>query len=183
MMRILSLILVLLVGFGATVLAGEHDDHATGAKVADPRFEFLSDLSGTWVASSGGPDVPEGMLFEFRVTAGGTAVEEREMIGTPNEMVTLYTMQGDDLVATHYCMLGNQPRARAAEWVDGKTLGFACDGRPGNARSHDDPHIHGWTLRLGDDGRIHYAAQMSSDGQVTEVHEVVLTRQTETASR
>jgi len=183
MTRHLSLVLVLLVGLGSTALAGERDDHAAGPKVEDPRFEYLSRLAGTWVVSSSGPDIPDGMLFEFRLTAGGTAIEEREMVGTPHEMVTLYTMQGEDLVATHYCMLGNQPRLRAAARVVDDTLSFACDGKPGNARSHDDAHIHGWTLRLAEDGRIHYAAQMARDGRVTEVHEVVLTRRTETASR
>ena len=98
--------------------------------VADPRFEFLKQLDGSWIGSLG--EHGEG-AFEFRVTAGGTAIEEREMIGTPMEMLTVYHMDGGDLVGTHYCMLGNQPQMRAAAKVVDNSLSFACTGTPGNA--------------------------------------------------
>ena len=182
-MRTLWVFLVVGMGVGLAVAGDDpHEGHAA-AKVQDPRFEFLAGLAGTWISETGGADMPAGMPFEFRVTAGGTAVEEREMIGTPQEMVTLYHMEGGDLVATHYCMLGNQPRMRAAKRVVDDTLSFACAGKPGNARSHDDEHVHAWSIRRGEDGRVHYTAQLAKDGEVSETHELVLVRQPETASR
>ena len=66
----------------------------------DPRFEFLKSLAGTWVVEPG-PGEPGGGIVVFRVTAGGHAVEEREMMGTPMEMLTVYNMDGRDLRATH----------------------------------------------------------------------------------
>ena len=30
-------------------------------------------------------------------------------------------------------------------------LTFDCAGTPGNAASHDDEHVHGWAIRLGQD--------------------------------
>ena len=105
------------------------------------------------------------------------------MIGTPMEMVTLYHMDGAELVATHYCAMGNQPRMRAAHQVVDGTLSFACNGKPGNAASHDEAHIHSWSMRLSADGRLHYAAEMTQPGKPSEKHEVVLIRDSETARR
>lgn len=166
---LLGAVLALLAGPG---WAGEADPE-------DARFEFLKGLAGTWVGTT-----PEGeQLFEFRLTAGGHAVEEREMIGTPMEMLTVYHMDGTDLVATHYCVLGNQPRATAAERVVDGALDFACAGKPGNSASHDDEHVHGWSMRLLDDGRLDYSAQLVKQGSVSEAPSFVLTRQSATARR
>jgi len=159
---------------GVVALAGEEDAHGV-PPVEDARFEFLKRLEGTWIAA-GGSDEHGGTLFEFRVTAGGHAIEEREMIGTPMEMLTVYHMDGDDLMATHYCMLGNQPRAKAAREVVDDGLGFGCDGRPGNSASHEDKHVHGWSMRLDDQGRLHYTAEIVERDAVAEAPSFILTR-------
>lgn len=148
----------------------------------DPRLEFLKALQGSWVGQFDQDEMGE-QVFEFRVTAGGHAVEEREMIGTPMEMLTVYYLEGKDLVGTHFCMLGNRPRVKAATRVENNALTFACDGTPGNSKSHDEEHVHGWTMRLDDDGRLHYSAELVRDGQVTEAPTVVLTRRVEAATR
>jgi len=175
------LTVVVLVSGAAFNSAWAQDRHAPAA-VDDPRFEFLQQLEGTWVAEEASEEMSHGS-FEFRVTAGGTAIEVREMVGTPMEMLTVYHMQGADLVGTHYCMLGNQPRVTAAKKMDGQSLRFSCDGKPGNTKSHNDHHVHGWTMRLDDEGRLHDSAEMMKDGEVTEAPTFVLTRQETTASR
>lgn len=171
-------LIVLLGAVGAG--AGEERDHAA-AKVDDSRFEFLRSLEGSWVAKS--DTEMDGGRFEFRVTAGGTAIEEREMIDTPMEMLTVYHMDGKELVGTHYCAMGNQPRVKAARKVANNTLDFACDGTPGNEATHDAAHIHGWSMRLNDDGTLTYSAEMVQEGEVTEAPTLVLFRDTKTASR
>ena len=174
MQRILTVTLGLFLIFAGIQAAEEQRDHHPQPP-ADPRFEFLKSLEGTWT----GPPLSEGMpggVFEFRVTAGGHAVEEREMIGTPMEMLTVYHMEGDDLMATHYCMLGNQPRAKAAREVVDDGLGFGCDGRPGNSASHEDKHVHGWSMQLDDQGRLHYTAEILERDEVAEAPSFILTR-------
>jgi hypothetical protein len=133
--------------------------------------------------SEAGEDGAPGMLFEFRVTAGGHAVEEREMIGTPMEMVTLYHLRDEELVATHYCALGNQPRMKAETKFTNRSLVFSCDGIPGNAKSHDEEHVHGWSMKLDHEGRLHYDAELVKEGKVSEAPRMVLTRHIETAAR
>lgn len=161
--------------------AGEAE-HPAPASIDDARFEFLKGLVGTWV----GPTPEDGgqaPVFEFRLTAGGTAIEEHEFLGSPMEMLTVYNMEGNDLVATHYCMLGNQPRAVAARRVKNNALTFDCAGKPGNSASHDDQHVHGWSIRRQEDGTLHYTAEILKAGEVTEAPDFVLTRQDRMASR
>jgi len=155
----------------------------SAAPTDDARFTFLKGLAGTWVGESDMPEHPGEMTIEFRLTAGGTAVEEREMAGTPMEMVTLYYMEGPDLMATHYCMLGNQPHFKAAKIATDGTLSFACNGKVGNTASHDEHHVHAFSMRLDKEGRLLYDAAMAESGKTVEGPSLVLTRSTETATR
>jgi len=156
---------------------------ALPAVAQDARLEFLKGLQGNWVGQFSEDEMGE-QMFEFRVTAGGHAVEEREMIGTPMEMLTVYYLEDTDVIGTHFCMLGNRPQVKAATRVQNNTLTFTCNGTPGNSKSHDEEHVHGWSMRLDDDGRLHYSAELVREGQVTEAPTVILTRlPEETASR
>ena len=80
---------------------------------AQARFERLKSLAGSWAAvgTSTLPN-PDPQLV-YRVTAGGSAVLETSFPGSEQEMVTLYHLDGDELMLTHYCAAGNQPTMRA----------------------------------------------------------------------
>jgi hypothetical protein len=54
-------------------------------------------------------------------------VVETVFPGRAHEMVTVYYADGPDLVLTHYCMEGNQPRMRAKS-ATGARVEFAFDG-------------------------------------------------------
>ena len=60
---------------------------------------------------------------------------------------------------------------------------YTCDGKPGNTKSHDDTHVHSWTMKLDEDGRLHYSAELMKDGELTEAPFFLLTRQTTNAGR
>ena len=70
-------------------------------------------LPGSWTATTGSSSVP----VEFHMIAGGSAL--LETFGRPGKQTaTAYSADGVDLVATHYCAQGNQPRLRAREADD-----------------------------------------------------------------
>jgi hypothetical protein len=46
------------------------------------------------------------------------------MDGKSDDMITMFNMDGDRLLLTHYCQAGNQPRMKASVSPDGKTLTF-----------------------------------------------------------
>ena len=75
-------------------------------------FERLKLLEGTWVGTAGSGSEAHAAVVTWEVTAGGTALIERQFAGTPSEMMSVYHRDGDDLVLTHYCAMGNQPQMR-----------------------------------------------------------------------
>lgn len=123
--------LVLWAGAG---LAGE-------ARPASPALERFKALAGEWVSAEDGEMLKKGdLVARYAVTAAGTAVVETVLPGSPHEMVTVYHADGPDLVLTHYCMEGNQPRMRARN-ASGSRFEFAFDGGT-NLDPARDRHMH-----------------------------------------
>lgn len=103
---------------------------------AAPGLERFKRLAGEWVGPEG-----SGIEVTYRVTAGGSAVVETLFPGTEHEMVTVYHLDGTDLVLTHYCAEGNQPRRRAVASSDPGHVRFAFTGGS-NIKSKRDGHMH-----------------------------------------
>jgi hypothetical protein len=137
-------------------------------------LEFLKKLSGTWVAVDEQGKPSEQVSNVFRVTAGGSAVEETVFPGTEHEMVTLYFVRDGRLQLTHYCMKGNQPHMFAQPNRDERALEFACDGT--GVASEDEGHMHHALLRLTGDGRLESRWQFREQGQETHLAEFELVR-------
>ena len=89
------------------------------AQDAQKAFDQLKSLNGTWEgkASNG-----HNMKISFRATAGGSAIVS-EILGE-EEMITMFHMDNNRLLMTHYCGAGNQPRMQASTSPDGKTITF-----------------------------------------------------------
>ena len=130
--------------------AGLAASEAPGVKPAASLDRFKA-LAGEWVAAEDGEMFKKGdLVARYAVTAGGTAVVETVFPGSQHEMVTVYHADGADLVLTHFCMEGNQPRMRAKS-PSGARVAFAFDGGP-----HIDPkrdrHMHSaWFEFVGPD--------------------------------
>ena len=74
------------------------------------------------------------------MTAGGSAVREIMFPGDAQEMTNLYHMDGGDLVITHYCAAGNQPRmvaSKAVETDDATVFRFELESVSNLRESHD----------------------------------------------
>lgn len=82
---------------------------AHAAAPAADAFARMKALAGTWNGKTA--ELPQ-MTVTYRVTGGGSTIEETLFPGTPHEMITMYTLDGADLMATHYCAAGNQPVLR-----------------------------------------------------------------------
>jgi hypothetical protein len=121
------------------------------AKSKASQLELVKRLAGEWTGKGQHGEHEMDATVTYRVTSGGTAVMETLDPGGEHEMVTVYHQDGDDLVLTHYCMLGNQPRMKAEKSDGSKKLVFKFAGA-GNLKSEKDPHMHDLTLEfLGDD--------------------------------
>ena len=63
------------------------------------------------------------MEVTFRMTAGGSALMSEIHGHGPENMITMFHMDGDRLVMTHYCGAGNQPRMKVVA-ADAKSVSF-----------------------------------------------------------
>lgn len=116
---------------------------AVFAQDAKKSFESLKSLAGSWQGKS-----PQGKPFQvsYRVTSGGSAVMS-EIQGQEEDMVTMFHMDGDRLLMTHYCGAGNQPRMKASTSPDGKTITFDFIDAT-NLASPSAGHMHKMVLTM-----------------------------------
>ena len=75
----------------------------------------LKSLVGEW---EGKGDMGK-VYLSYELIAGGTALVERERAEKMPAMLTVYHLDGERLLLTHYCMAGNQPRMEARSFNPG----------------------------------------------------------------
>lgn len=79
-------------------------------------FATLRTLAGRWEATT----AKGRASATYQLVSGGTAVLERMKMAGEQEMITVYYLDGNRLLLTHYCEAGNQPRMQAGSF-DPKT--------------------------------------------------------------
>ena len=102
----------LLVMLSAGVVLAESDGQKS--------FQMLSGLEGKWVGKGSQGQTVE---VSFRMTAGGSALMSEIHGHGPENMITMFHMDGDRLLMTHYCGAGNQPRMKVVA-ADAKSVSF-----------------------------------------------------------
>ena len=136
-----------------------HGDDETGKLPPVPThssLEKMKKLAGTWMAADKDGKPTDQVVSIIKVTAGGSAVHETLFPGQPHEMVSMYTVDGPDLVMTHYCVLGNQPRMKADPKSPANQICFQFAGGS-NLDPKKDKHMHAATLTIVDDSHIEIA--------------------------
>lgn len=109
-------------------------------------FRQLGSLVGDWQGIQDG--VP--IKVTYTLTANGTALMEQMQPGNESPMITMFTIDGDHLIATHYCSLGNQPNMVSGipgNLETGLTFALA---RITGMKTPDDWHNTGLTVTLAD---------------------------------
>jgi hypothetical protein len=127
-------------------------------------LEKMKKLAGTWVAAGKDGKPTDQVVSVIKVTAGGSAVHETLFPGQPHEMISIYTVDGPDLVMTHYCVLGNQPRMKADPKSPANQICFKFVGGT-NLDPKKDKHMHEGTLTFIDNDHIEIAG-VAWDGGV-----------------
>lgn len=130
-------------------------------------YNKMKTLVGSWegTAFEDGKKIPTNA--RFRLVADGSALAGWLNEGTADEMVTMFHLDGDELLATHYCAAHNQPRMTLVPSGDPNRLVFKFkDGtniKPGAGYMHQvaivlldpDHHSEEWTFLM--DGNEHVA--------------------------
>jgi hypothetical protein len=154
MKRLISLLLLgLSLAMGVTAFADEHNS----VIAPNASFDKMKSLDGSWTGTmaDGGKEYPA--TTRFMLVSDGSALMSWLGEGTPYEMVTIFHVDGPNLMATHYCAAHNQPRFTAVpdsnpnrivfKFKDGTNIGphdqhmqevtFTFDG--------PDHHMEDWT--------------------------------------
>ena len=77
-------------------------------------FENLSSLVGQWKGVQDGVDI----TVTYTLTANGSTLMEEFRPASGPVMMTMFSVDGDHLIATHYCAAGNQPQMATRAIVD-----------------------------------------------------------------
>ena len=89
---------------------------------AQKGFEKMKTLAGSWEGTVMG--IP--INFTIRAASSGTAIlhEGNTEKGAPNHEITMFYVEGDRLLATHYCDAGNRSNMEGKMSADGKSVEF-----------------------------------------------------------
>jgi hypothetical protein len=130
-----------------------------------PAFEKFKQLAGEWAGKEiEGEHAGMEVHIKYKVSAGGSAVVETIGPDSDHEMVTVIHPAGDDLVLTHYCMLGNQPQMKADGKADGNTVAFKFT-KATNLKSDKDMHMHDATFTFVDKDTLKTEWTLYNDGK------------------
>ena len=166
--------------------AHTHPSELVASSDAQTAFDKLKSVAGSWVGQlTTFPQVPamDGTFAQFslRVTSrGNSLVHEMSVSGLPDHPVTMFYVDGDRLLLTHYCDAGNRPRMVGKVSPDGKTLEFDfldLSGSDQHGHMHhavftfidSNHHTEDWTF-MGPGNqpiRAHFDLQRTNDGGAT----------------
>ncbi len=142
----------------------------TGVTATDA-FKQLVTLTGNWEGK-----FPDGRshTISYRLTAGGSVLVETWTLGPNRESMTLYSVDGNQLIATHYCPQGNQPRLRLMQGDNAGKLSFKfLDGT--NLQVKGKSHQHAFWLRIDRPNTVTrsetYVDNASSAADISQVRE------------
>jgi hypothetical protein len=160
---------LMLVALGAAAYGDGKPAAKAPAAATHAGLERLKTLAGAWVEADKDGKPTDKVVSVYKVTAGGSAVQETIFPGQPMEMMSVYHLDRGDLVMTHYCMLGNQPKMKADPKSPKDQIRFEFAGGT-NFDPAKDMHMHEGTLKFVDDDHIEFSGAAWVNGKPAEDH-------------
>lgn len=134
-------------------------------------LDRFKQLEGEWTAKG-----PHGdMRVIYKVTSGGSVVMETIDPGSMHEMISMIHADGDAVLLTHYCMLGNQPHMKAMPKAGDNKIAFEFV-KVTNVKSDKDMFMKSATYTFVDADTLKTEWTSSKDGKEGEKMVVELKR-------
>jgi hypothetical protein len=105
-MRIRITLFVALVLASAALFAAEQMSKIE----KNPAYDKMKTLVGSWQGAVNENGKPLDTRVRFKLVSDGSVLASWLGEDTPHEMITMFHMDGNNLMATHYCAAHNQPR-------------------------------------------------------------------------
>ena len=163
------LVLALFVMAPMVVLAGYG---SSGSNHVNAGFEKLKSLAGTWETKA--PDGTSSTVT-YAVVSNGSVVMETISHTAEANMVTMYTLDGDRILMTHYCGIGNQPRMRATV-PSGEVNELKFKFVDGGNMKKNDMHMHALHMKFIDDSHLEATWSLYDKGKLKDDHAFSLTK-------
>jgi hypothetical protein len=152
------IVIIASVGLGLVISASAVFADQTKSEEA---FNHLASLKGEWVGEAFGVRT----TLIYTLTANGSALMEQCRPKKGHEMITMFTIDGDHLIATHYCSAKNQPQMATSAITDAqKPLAFSLV-RVTGLKSPDDFHNTGLTVIQDDNDHLTQEWSYQSKGK------------------
>jgi hypothetical protein len=119
-MKVLRVAVSILMLSACALAHGQSSAKPLTSSDAQKSFDQLKALAGSWEGSLDGRP----LQVSLRVTSTGNALMHEMKGAGPDDPITMFHLDGDRLLLTHYCDAGNQPRMVATTSPDGKTIVF-----------------------------------------------------------
>jgi len=177
-MKVIRVILPLMLMFLSVEAFAQSD--------AQKSFTKLKTLSGVWEGKVttdmkvAAPLEETPMHVVLRTTSRGNALmHEMTSAGSPDDPVTMFYLDEDRVLLTHYCDAGNRPRMEGKLSPDGKTLEFTFIDVVGNNLNQHmhhakftfvdaDHHTEDWMFMMGDTPvHAHFELHRVADGSAS----------------
>jgi hypothetical protein len=171
--KVTSILTALILAASLAANAGE-TAKSDQAKADSSEFARMKTLVGSWTGKADMGEGPIDMTIQYRLLAGGSVLEERCFVGTPNEMVTMYYDQAGKLAMTHYCVFGNRPGMKLKS-SDAKTIVFDFDATCG-INPKKESHMHALSISFDDADTITTSCKAMMDGKEMEEKPTTLKR-------
>lgn len=155
-------LLLLVVMLASAVFADEHKS----AIAPNASFDKMKSLDGSWTGAmvDAGKEYPA--TTRFMMVSDGSALMAWLGEGGPYEMVTIFHMDGSELMATHYCAAHNQPRFIAVPGDKPNQVVFRF--KDGTNIGPHDGHMQAVTFTFdGSDHHIEDWSYVDAKGTVT----------------
>lgn len=149
-----------IVVFCATMLLVPLSQSATPVSKNQHNFEMMKSLAGNWEGD--GPDGPTKVSYKI-VSAGSAVMETIDHGDMPGMMVTMYHLDGNKFMMTHYCSAGNQPRMRLVSGTPTELTFEMYDAT--NLLSTKDAHMRKLVITWTDKNHITADWTLSKDGK------------------
>lgn len=171
-MKSISLVLTLLVAVAGAAIAQSDAPKPVQTNAEKPAqteaqktFAKMQSLAGQWEGKvSTTPPTPEvqdkSAQVVLRVTSMGNALlHELQVEGRKDDPITMFYVEDDRLMLTHYCDAGNRPRMTGKLLPDGNAVNFEFVDISGDPTFHmhdsrftivdANHHIEEWTFMMG----------------------------------
>jgi hypothetical protein len=110
--KIAAIAATMIIVLSASLVVAQSDAHKS--------FDLLKGMEGNWAGKN---NQGQPVQVSFRITSGGSALMSEIHGHGPENMITMFHMDDERLLMTHYCGAGNQPRMKVVS-SDAKSVSF-----------------------------------------------------------